>query len=97
MKIWYEVLSYSNEIKPVEVIGETAKQIVYLSKNLYTGTSRERRTMKSSSFNTFYPTWEAAKAALINRYQSQIEHAQRELARAQRQLQIVQALVEVKS
>ena len=75
MKIWYEVLNYSNEIKPVEVIGETAKQIVYLSKDLYTGTSRERRTTKSSNYNNFYPTWEAAKAALVNRYQSQIEHA----------------------
>lgn len=59
---WYQVVGYSPVPLGKVFIRETACQLVWLD-----GGGRERRSSKSTSYETWYPTREAAQAVIDSR------------------------------
>ena len=67
-RIFWKTSSYSDDIIAVQAVGETAEYITYLY--LWCGKVTERRERKNGRF---FPTWEAANAALIANLEENIQ------------------------
>ena len=53
---WYRAVSYSNEIKSREVVKETAKQITYITEDLWGAKTRKQRVAKTSYYDSWFKT-----------------------------------------
>ncbi len=69
MKTWYRAEFWTGRITPVSCLKESATQVVVM---LPFYGDREHRRFKVSSSESFHPTFEEAKAALIGHYQAQV-------------------------
>lgn len=73
MTVWWKTNKYDIKITAVEVIKDTPQRIRYVSE--WMGHKREETAAKSSEYHNFYPTFEAAKTALIERSKIQRQSA----------------------
>lgn len=74
MTIWWKTDKYDIDITPVEVIKETPQKLRYVSE--WMGHKREDTAAKFSEYHNFYPTFEEARTALIERSKRQIQNAE---------------------
>lgn len=81
-----------NPIDEMEVVKETAKQIVYLD-SVWNDKKVSRREFRSGKDHSYHDTWQEARAALIERADSNIKQAQ---AKLQRQIARRSALLDLK-
>ena len=81
MSTWYWINAYDQEICAVEVIRETKTQVVIVE--TYLGKTSEYRRFKCDEY---FPSFEDAKASLIQRLESEISRHSSGLARANKQL-----------
>jgi hypothetical protein len=65
------------EIEEIEVARETAQSVFVLRSD-----GSECRSAKVSEWHQYHDTWESAHAELVRKANSKIEHATRELQRA---------------
>jgi hypothetical protein len=92
MTTWYEVNSWSIDIKSVEVVKETAhtltvRSTAYLKNKMITTVCK-----KVSSNYLYFPTWAQARDHLLSRTESKIKTARARLDQEVRNLDAVQAL-----
>ena len=86
--MWYQLSSYSSHIEPVQVVSET-KETVNI-RELWHGTwGPARRRYKEGEF---FPTFELAKKALIERAEDKVRSAQFSLDRANNDLRVAKEL-----
>ena len=78
-------------IEEVEITRETEKQVV-VSVVLNSGKVREDRSAKKSSSVNYFDTWEEAKLYLLERAESKVTHARRELDKANSHLGNIKGL-----
>lgn len=72
------------EIKEVEIVRETAKQVVVLLDGFRR--QGERREAKRSSYNNYFDTWKEAKEYLLNKVRRRIEGTEAKLKREKKRL-----------
>lgn len=72
-----------NEIKAIEVAGETTTQII---------TQQGRRERKRASWTNWHDTWEAAHAFLVGNAEKVVARLQKELENAQQKLEQIKAM-----
>lgn len=70
----YKTNYSSNKIERVEIVRETAKQVVLLR---YDG--KERREAKESDWGSYFDTWEEAHSYLMGKWERKIKHARAHL------------------
>jgi hypothetical protein len=90
MTTWYRTDRYSAKITPVEVVKETAQQVVYVWMDW--GTSRESRAYKEGEF---FPTFQEAKDWLIQRYEREVQYKLDAYSRAKQQFKVACELQEI--
>lgn len=84
--IKYKTVSYGkNKIEPVEVARETESSVWIEHTICSTRGDRkeERRSAKSTSYESFHDTWEAAKQHLLDKAEAKLWGARRSLELAQ--------------
>lgn len=86
MKIWYETWKFNSTILPVEVARETESSLFLLHG------SRERRVAKQSTHNAYFPSFEEAKAYLVERTERRIEGLKSSLDKATMELGLIQRM-----
>lgn len=74
MTIWWKTDNCDIDITPVEVIKETPSRLVYLRIN-WEGKKYQDKVNKVSEYHRFYPTFEEARTALIERSKRDRESA----------------------
>jgi hypothetical protein len=79
MTMWYGVHNYKNEITSVEVVRETAKQIIILEPSGRESWLRKRGDIDYS----YFPSMEAARSYLAERLEKQIAGCKIEIANAE--------------
>jgi hypothetical protein len=67
VSIWYEVTTYSNQVRAVNVVKETAKMIVIVRPETKWSRESESSTLKKSRYSQFYPSFKEAREALRDR------------------------------
>jgi hypothetical protein len=77
MSTWYRVSKYFNEIVPVEVVSETEKSVLVQEEK-----GKPFRRMKQDEY---YPTFAAARTALLDRLNRQYEHHKRQMEKNKRE------------
>lgn len=85
---WFKTTRHGREIEPVEVIKSTEATVTLAATRWY----GERRARRISTYECFYPTWEAAHAALMDDAEKSVTYARLELDRAQGRLGNIKGL-----
>lgn len=91
MKIKYRT-GFGCEIEEIEIIRETAKQVVYVVEG-YKGVSNEIRSNKKSKYENWFNSFNEAKDYLINKYETRILGCKTRLAGNEHSLMTVKGLV----
>jgi hypothetical protein len=81
--IMYKTVKWSNEIKEIEVEKTTDKSVYFMAHN------REQKELKHTSYYDWYDTKQDAVNFLKKRYLSKIEYAEKEIAEAKRNLELL--------
>lgn len=82
----YRIHSWQDQIQPVEVVRQSACFVVWIDKAWNNQEKRERRE------GTFFETWHAAHAALLERARNAVERAKDNLHRKRTALGMVEAM-----
>ena len=82
MNIWWKLTRYNTDIVPVEVVKETAAKIRYIDRRWDGSKGSEEVANKVSEYYHFYPSFQEAKAALLDRLKATRERASRESEQA---------------
>lgn len=95
MTTWYRIdFGYGKDsISPVVVLKESAQQLVIVDKR-YDGSHQERRTYKISASESYHPTFDEAKSALVTRRAGNITHLEEQLAEARNKLAVAESFTE---
>ena len=93
METWYRIRKYREDIQPVTVVKATEKQVVTLEPFLNNG-FREVRQAKFSEYESYFPTWDKAYAAIRERLQRKIAYCRKEISDAELALKNLEALNE---
>lgn len=76
METWYRTGGYGGElIEPVDVVKSTDKTVTLAA----TGNGRERRSAINSGWHHYFRTWEEAHAYLLEKSESKVLSARRNL------------------
>lgn len=84
MSTWYKTQKYNAKIEPVEVLRESAKQIVTAETD-WRGKPYQARRNKTGGYDNFFPSWTEAHVYLLDRATRQLDYARVELQQAQNQ------------
>lgn len=87
METWYEVSSWKESIKPVQVVRHTPSSVWVMEKTIWDSKYVERRHPRETTSITYHSTKEAAIAAIKVRLVAEVEGAERKLQRAQSELE----------
>ena len=86
--------NYGNtKIDKVDVLRETPKFVVIQTKN-FTGSTREDRESKSSSYHNYFDTWEEAHNHILNKAQRTVDSLRLRLESAKGELGNIKGLKE---
>ncbi len=75
---WYEVVSWSGEVRPIEVLGETEKCLIIGAMG--------RRVFKISRYSRYFRTRREAKAYAVSRAEKHLAALYENVERAKAQL-----------
>ncbi len=78
----YKTTSWSDNIEEVEIIRETDNSVFRVE---YEG--REKRSLKTTSYNIYHNTWSAAHGHLVDKTQKEINSLRSRLARKEKELE----------
>lgn len=87
----YMTGAYSRLIEEVEVVKETAKQIVVATKS-YDGKIYEHRTAKGTWYRKYHDTWDEAYEYLVTKTEESIAKAKDNVARLEKTLEEIKGL-----
>lgn len=92
MNVWFAVTNYSQRVRTVVVVRETAKTLVITDP---ASTRRRDWTVhKESTGEAYYPTFAEAKAWLVREAEAQVAAAKTRLNAATRQLEEANAVTD---
>lgn len=90
MKI-YRISKYGIEIKELEMVRETEKQVVYLYK-WSEDNIREEKSNKISDWYRFFKTYEDAKEFLLNRENEKVKYLEEEILKHKNNITILEGM-----
>ena len=77
MSTWWKICTYNYEIKPVEVVGETAKYVTLDASS----ESFFKRPQRCAKANEYFPTFSEARIFLLTRLNNKFESLNQEMGR----------------
>ena len=96
MATWYEVRTYGSKVEAVDVVKETAKQLVIRCAvyRMRPTQTVDRTVAKSSEYSKYFPTFEEAKSHLIARTEKQLSYARGSVVDLEQKLQELMQVTE---